>query len=144
MQLSQPLLVYPGLLSLLTFTAICWASFPYVNVLYRWSQSWTESSRCAHTSARWKERITSCGLLATLLLAQTSVWLSLLQGHASDSCSTCSPRTFLQSCFPSGWLPACYSNSELCVSNRDTGLCLCGTLQGFCQATSPTIWGISE
>lgn len=106
MQLSQPLLVYPDLQSLLTFIAICWASLPYVSVLYRQSQSWAESFRCAHTSARWKERITSRGLLVTLLLTQPSVWLSLLQGHAADSCSTCSPRPFLQSCFPPGWLPA--------------------------------------
>lgn len=107
MQLMQPLLVYPVLQSLLTFTAICWASLPDVSVLYRRSQSWAESFRCAHTSARWKGRITSRGLLATISLSQPSVWLSLLQGRAADSCSTCSPRPFLQSCFPSGWLPAC-------------------------------------
>jgi len=79
----------------------------FLSLLYWGAQNWSHSSRCDHTSAKWRGRITSLDLLAICRVMQLRVPFAFFAARAHCcSCSSWCPRPrgpFMLSCFPAVW-----------------------------------------
>lgn len=71
---------YDGCFSLLIiFAALCWThSGSSMSLVYWKAQHWTKLSRCGFSRAEYRQRITTCDLLAALLIAAGTLLASFV------------------------------------------------------------------
>lgn len=81
---------------LITFVTLCGTlSSMSTSFLYLRVQKWPQYRRCGLTSAEWRGRITSCHLLAAILLMHSRIPLTFLRDKPLVTWKQCPWRLFL-------------------------------------------------